>query len=208
MRGVPKFVWGFHTRIMPRSRGVTPTERARLMHTGSSFDEASASSSRPLSPGRRGNRDVNPTADDNAALGREERSEALLRQLLSDVQELKADRNGRRNSGDTQSDRGGSTTRPKPQRPSQDASTGDSKKPWVRLHSPLQARYFYLNMNTGEVIWEATECSGGWECFALPNQAQKVRPKSNLKLQHAPSESYVAGSPTELKTRGNLPCRN
>lgn len=173
------FAWRDHSRIMPRSRGVTPTEKARLTHNGSSFDDASAqTSSRPLTPGRKNNRDVNVTADDNASSRREERSEALLRQLLAEVQELKADRNGRRNSGDAHSDRGGSTTRPKPQRPSQEASFADSQSPWVRLHSPLQARYFYLNMKTGEVMWEATECSGGWECFALPNQAQKVSSNS------------------------------
>jgi hypothetical protein len=101
----------------------------------------------------------------------------LLRQLLGEVQDLKAERIGRGDTGgNTHGERAGSA-RPKPNRsPNRGATAAEAAgSPWVRLHSPAQARYFYLNVETRAVVWEATPCAGSWECFALPNRPEKVR---------------------------------
>lgn len=164
-----------------RPRGITPTGKARAARTGASLDDSTAAaSSRAASPRSRGSRDGNAAADESTGFRREEQTEALLRQLLDEVHELKAER-GRRDAGEAHGERAG-PARPKPNRsPTREAAAADAKSPWVRLHSPAQARYFYLNVDSREVAWEATPCSGGWECFALPNRPEKVRRKKTAR---------------------------
>lgn len=68
---------------------------------------------------------------------------------------------------------------------------------WVRLHSPAAGRFFSLNLETKEVVWEATECPNGWERISFPScneEAKRIKVRNSecpLALQFDPMSLHA-----------------